>query len=88
MGPLKVRYTAKIKNLKERLLEAGWLTVEHISAKLGLARTSINRLRVQGKLKARICNDHGQWLYWPTETIPIGSSNETTTVSSTAGDAV
>ena len=59
-----VRYTAKIKNLNERLLDAGWLTVEQISAKLGLSRTSINRLRVQGKLKARICNDHGQWLYW------------------------
>ena len=44
-----VRYTAKIKNLKQRLLESGWLTIEQISATLGLRRTSINRHRVPGK---------------------------------------
>lgn len=83
-----VRYSAKIKGLKERLLDAGWLTVEQVSAKLGLGRTSIGRLRVQGKLQARICNDHDQWLYWIPEPMPSRSSNQTTSVSSTVGDAV
>jgi DNA invertase Pin-like site-specific DNA recombinase len=83
-----VRHSAKIKSLKERLLDAGWLTVEQVSAKLGLGRTSIGKLRVQGKLQARICNDHGQWLYWMPEPMPRSSSNQTTTVSSTVGDAV
>jgi DNA invertase Pin-like site-specific DNA recombinase len=83
-----VRYSAKIQSLKERLLDAGWLTVEQVSDKLGLSRTSIGKLRVQGKLQARICNDHGQWLYWMPEAMPCSSSPQTTTVSSTVGDAV
>jgi len=83
-----VRYSAKIKSLKERLLEAGWLTVEQVSAKLGLGRTSIGKLRLQGKLQARICNDHGQWLYWPSDPVPDSWSKETPNVSSTAGDAI
>ena len=83
-----VRYSAKIKSLKERLLEAGWLTVEQVSAKLGLGRTSIGKLRLQGKLQARICNDHGQWLYWLSDPVPDSCSKETPNVSSTAGDAI
>ena len=83
-----VRYTAKIKNLKERLLDAGWLTVGQVSTKMGLSRSSISKLRVQGKLKGRICNDHGQWLYRLPEPMPNSSPNKTTSVSSTAGDAV
>jgi len=83
-----VRYSAKIKSLKERLLEAGWLTVEQVSAKLGLGRTSIGKLRLQGKLQARICNDHGQWLYWLSDPVPDSWSKETPNVSSTAGDAI
>ena len=82
-----LRYSAKIKSLKERLLDAGWLTVEQVSDKLGLSRTSIGRLRVQGKLQVRVCNDHGQWLYRIPEP-PCTSSHQTTTVSSTVGDAV
>jgi DNA invertase Pin-like site-specific DNA recombinase len=83
-----LRYSAKIKSLKERLLDAGWLTVKQVSARLGLRRTSICRLRLQGKLQGRICNDHGQWLYWLPEPAPNSLANESTCVSSTAGDAV
>ena len=83
-----VRYSAKIKSLKERLLEAGWLTVEQVSARLELGRTSISKLRLQGKLQARVCNDHGQWLYWLPEQMPSHPSNKTPSVSSTAGDAI
>jgi hypothetical protein len=88
-GSIKwVRYSAKIKSLKERLLDAGWLTVKQVSTRLGLSRTSICKLRLQGKLQGRICNDHGQWLYWLPGPTPNASSNESTCVSSAAGDAV
>jgi DNA invertase Pin-like site-specific DNA recombinase len=83
-----VRYTSKIKSLKERLLDAGWLTVEQVSTRLGLHRTSICRLRLQGKLQGRICNDGGQWLYWLPEPTTNNPSNESISVSSTAGDAI
>jgi hypothetical protein len=83
-----VRYSAKIKSLKERLLDAGWLTVKQVSARLGLRRTSIFRLRVKGKLQGRICNDHGQWLYWLPESKPNDPVKESICGSSTAGDAI
>jgi len=58
-----------------------------MTARLGISRDAINKRRVQEKLKARICNDHGQWLYWLPE--PTALSNEkVTNISSTAGDAV
>jgi hypothetical protein len=82
-----VRHSAKIKSLKERLLEEGWLTVKQLSARLGVSREAINKRRVQGKLKACICNDHGQWLYWLPEAAAV-SNDKITSVSSTAGDAV
>ena len=83
-----VRYASKIKSLKERLLDTGWLTVEQVSARLGLHRTSICRLRLQGKLQGRICNDGGQWLYWLPEPTTNNPSNESISASSTAGDAI
>ena len=86
-----VRYAAKIKSFKAHLLDAGMVTGEQMAARLGVGRTTIGKLRVQGRLKARICNDHGEWLYWPPEptpSVPSSSSNETPTVSSTAGGAV
>jgi hypothetical protein len=86
-----VRYAAKIKSFKAHLIDAGMLTGEQIAARLGISRTTIGKRRVDGRLKARICNDHGEWLYWPPEPtppVPSSSSNETPTVSSTAGGAV
>jgi len=88
-----VRYSAKLKSLKEPLREAGMLTGKQLSTKLGISRTTIGRLRTEGHLKACICNDHGQWLYWPPEPIgsPANHSSSTSTdhaVTSTAGGAV
>jgi hypothetical protein len=74
--------------LKERLLDAGWLTVKQVSAKLGLRRNSVFRLRIKGKLQGRICNDHGQWLYWLPESKPDDPLKESIFGSSTAGDAI
>jgi hypothetical protein len=59
-----VRFSVKLKSLKERLLDAGMLTGKQVSAKLGVSRTSLGRLRAQGRIEARICNDKGEWLYW------------------------
>ncbi len=83
-----VRYSAKIKSLKERLLDAGWLTVKQVSTRLGLSRTSICKLRLKGKIKGRICNDHGQWLYWLLESMPDDHAKQSSCVSSTVGDAL
>ena len=87
-----IRYTTKIKSLKERLLEAGMLTKRQLCAMLRVSRTTISKLRTQGRFKARICNDRGEWLYWPPEQVPPAapSSPESInqSVTSTAGDAV
>src|SRR5206468_1004013 len=64
-----VRYSTKLKSLKERLLDGGMITKKQLSAMLGVCRTTIGKLRRQGRLKARICNDQGEWLYWPPEQI-------------------
>ena len=87
-----VRYSTKLKSLKERLLEAGMITKRQLSARLGVSRTTIGKLRTQGRLKARICNDSGEWLYWPPEQVPpprpSSSESINQSVTSTAGDAV
>jgi DNA invertase Pin-like site-specific DNA recombinase len=85
-----VRFSAKLKSLKERLLEAGMLTSKQVSAKLGISRTTIGRLRREGQLKARLCNDHGEWLYWLSEPSPSSTrdSSSEDVITSTAGGAV
>ena len=84
-----VRFSAKIKTLKTRLLEAGMLTGKQISAKLGVGRNTLGRWRAKGSIKARICNDRGEWLYWPPEQlVPSGAPSLDPMVTSTAGGAV
>ena len=60
-----VRFSAGLESLKKRLLAAGMLTTKQMTARLGVGRTTLGTWRRQGRLTARICNDHGQWLYWP-----------------------
>ena len=62
-----VRFSAKLKSFKERLLEAGMMTRKQICAQLGISRTTLGRWRLDGRIKARICNDRGEWLYWPPQ---------------------
>jgi hypothetical protein len=69
-----VRTSAKIKSLKERLLESGMLTGKQISAQLGVGRTTLGRWRLAGRIKGRICNSLGEWLYWPPER-PLSEAN-------------
>jgi hypothetical protein len=58
-----VRYAHKLKSLKQRLLNGGWLTGKQIASKLGVKRTTLGRWRTTGRINARICNDRGEWLY-------------------------
>ena len=84
-----VRFSAKLKNFKERLLEAGMLTRKEVSAKFGIGRTTLGRWRADGRIKARICNDRGEWLYWPPERRQAsGTPAHDPWVNSTAGGAV
>ena len=83
-----VRHSARIRSLKERLLDSGMLTRRQLSEQLGIERTTISRWRERGLIKARICNDHGEWLYWlPTE-IPPYHPRTTSMHSSAARGAV
>lgn len=67
-----VRCSHKLKSLKERLLAAGWLTSKQIAGKLGVNRSTLGEWRNEGRLKGRICNDLGEWLYWPpTQPQPV-----------------
>jgi len=65
-----VRFSHKLKSLKERLLAAGWLTRRQITANLDVCRTTLRRWRTEGRIKGRICNDRGEWLYWPLDQLP------------------
>jgi hypothetical protein len=81
-----VRFSAKLKSLKERLLEAGWLTSKQVAAQLGVSLSTVSSLRNKGRLKGRICSDKGEWLYWPSDS-PT-SPSPSPTVTSTARGAV
>jgi DNA invertase Pin-like site-specific DNA recombinase len=84
-----VRFSAKLKSLKERLLEAGMLTRRQVCAILGISRTELGRWRQQGRIKARICNDVGEWLYWlPEQTPPSATRSPDDMGTCTAGGAV
>jgi hypothetical protein len=87
-----IQFSAKLKSLKQRLLSAGWLTGKQLEAKLGVGRTTLSRWRSEGRIKARICNDLGEWLYWPPdEPTPYANPSRTSVtskVNSTAKGAV
>ena len=81
-----VRFAHKLKSLKQRLLDSGWLTSRQMSSRLGVARTTLARWRQTGRIQARICNDNGEWLYRPPSLEDTCATS--TTDSSTARGAV
>ena len=89
-----VRHSAKLKSFEERLKANGWITGRQMAANLGVSRRTVGKLRTQGRLKARICNDLGEWLYYPPrEPPPLSNEPSETdrrdpTDSSTARGAV
>jgi DNA invertase Pin-like site-specific DNA recombinase len=72
-----VRFAHKIKSLQQRLLEAGWQTGKQIGAKLGVKRGTLGHWRKTGRIKARICNDGGEWLYWLADESAVANPNVT-----------
>ena len=54
-----------LKNLRQRLRDAHWLTAKEIAAELGIGRDTLRCWRNNGHLLARLCNDKGEWLYRP-----------------------
>ena len=74
-----VRVTAKLPSLKQRLIAAGMLTTKQLGTQLGVKRSTIGRWRTQGLIQARICNELGEWLYWPPEQIPTRDKSPTIT---------
>ena len=70
-----VRFSHKLKSFKQRLLEAGWLTGKQIETKLEVSRQTLARWRVTNRVKARICNERGEWLYWPTDELSVLAAN-------------
>ena len=60
-----VRLSAKLQSLEARLRSAGWLTGDEIAESLGFRRSTLGRMRGDGRIEARICNGLGKWLYWP-----------------------
>jgi len=85
-----VRHAHKLKSFKQRLLDEGWLTGRQTQARFGVKRSTLQRWRATGRLKARICTDLGEWLYWLPPDADDGVTHPTTTPlgNSTAGGAV
>ncbi len=85
-----VRHAHKLKSFKQRLLDEGWLTGRQTQARLGVKRSTLQRCRTIGRIKARICTDLGEWLYWLPADAEDGVSSPTSTEmgNSTARGAV
>jgi len=83
------RRAHQIKSFKQRLLDQGWLTGRQTQTRLGVKRSTLQRWRSTGRLKARICTDLGEWLYWlPPDAHDGLSPTPNPNDSSSAGDAV
>ncbi|MBK5256503.1 MAG: recombinase family protein, partial [Vicinamibacteria bacterium] len=85
-----VRFAYRLKSLKQRLLDSGWLTQQEMSSRLGVKRSTLGRWRQAGRIDARICNDIGEWLYWPPSQEKLSSMGPAPMVNdnSTARGAV
>jgi hypothetical protein len=65
-----LRSAKGLKSLKQRLLDAGWLTTEQYADKLRVHYATIKAWRQKGLIHARMCNDRGQWLFDPRHNDP------------------
>ena len=79
-----VRYSAKLPSLKQRLIADGMLTTSQLAERCGIKRSTIGRWRNQGLIEGRICNEHGEWLYWPPKEVPPTKPPSNTDVGSSA----
>ena len=70
-----VRFASKYKSLKQRLLDAGWISCRELCTQLNINRKTLTRHRLAGRVEGRLCNDKGEWLYWPNGLISEVSMN-------------
>ena len=70
------------------LNERGLRTGKQVSAKFGISRSTLGTWRTKGRIKARICNDLGEWLYWLPSATELGNTDDTQKNNSTARGAV
>jgi hypothetical protein len=66
-----VRFAHKLGSLKQRLRATGWRTSKQMTTLLGVNRTTLGRWRAARRVTARVCNDAGEWLYWPPAERPL-----------------
>jgi hypothetical protein len=64
-------FAHKLKNLRQRLRDAHWLTSQEIAAALGVSYDTVKVWRSKGRLRARRCNDKFEWLYAPLDEQPL-----------------
>ena len=55
------------------------LTTRQLGEAFGVQRSTIGRWRARGLVQARICNEHGEWLYWSPKEIPPRRKSRTKT---------
>jgi DNA invertase Pin-like site-specific DNA recombinase len=67
-----------LKNLRQRLRDAHWLTTTEIAAELGVSDDTVKVWRGQGRLRARRCNDKFEWLYAPLDEQPLVAAGKLT----------
>lgn len=59
----KIRRAYGLKSLYERLQEVGMLTRKELAATRGVNRITVTKWRLNGRLKAHLAEDQGQYLY-------------------------
>jgi len=65
-----IRHAHGLLTLKQRLRAAGWLTVAEFAAKLGVHPSTLKTWLARGLVRARTCNDAGEWLFDPSQPRP------------------
>jgi DNA invertase Pin-like site-specific DNA recombinase len=78
-------FTHGLKNLRQRLRDAHWLTTKEIAAQLGVSFDTVKVWRGHGRLRARRCNDKFEWLYAPLDEQPPGAAKKLTPAGPAAG---
>jgi hypothetical protein len=54
-----------LKSLKQRLRAKGMMTISEVARQLGVSHATVKKLRADGRLRGRRCNDLGECVYEP-----------------------
>lgn len=73
-----------LKNLRQRLRDAHWLTTKEIAAELGVSGDTVKVWRGNERLRARRCNDKFEWLYAPLDEQPPVAAKKRTPAGAAA----